>query len=49
VFGAARFDASVEGAREVEIAAMFIDLQGSTSLATDWSPYDTLFLFDRFA
>jgi hypothetical protein len=32
----------------VAIAAMFLDLRGS-SLATDWSPYDALFLFDRFA
>jgi hypothetical protein len=49
MFGAAHFDASVEGGREAEIAAMFIDLRGSTSLATDWPPYDALFLLDRFA
>jgi adenylate cyclase len=46
--GAARFDAAVEGGRELEIAAMFVDLRGSTSLATDRLPYDALFLFDRY-
>ena len=34
--------------RELEIAAMFVDLRGSTSLATDRLPYDALFLFDRY-
>jgi adenylate cyclase len=46
--GAARFEAAVEGGRELEIAAMFVDLRGSTSLATDRLPYDALFLFDRY-
>ena len=44
----ARFDAAVEGGRELEIAAMFIDLRESTRLATGRLPYDALFLFDRY-
>ena len=31
-----------------QIAAMFVDLRGSTRLATDRLPYDALFLFDRY-
>ena len=44
----ARFDAAVEGGREIEIAAMFVDLRESTRLATGRLPYDALFLFDRY-
>ena len=47
-FGAARFDAAVEGGRELQIAAMFVDLRESTRLATGRLPYDALFLFDRY-
>jgi adenylate cyclase len=47
-FGAARFDAAVEGGRELRIAAMFVDLRESTRLATGRLPYDALFLFDRY-
>jgi adenylate cyclase len=43
-----RFDAAVAGGRELEIAAMFVDLRGSTELATDRLPYDALFIFDRY-
>jgi adenylate cyclase len=46
--GAARFDAAVEGGRELQIAAMFVDLRESTRLATGRLPYDALFLFDRY-
>jgi adenylate cyclase len=46
--GAARFDAAVKGGRELQIAAMFVDLRESTRLATDRLPYDALFLFDRY-
>jgi len=46
--GATRFDAAVEGGRELQIAAMFVDLRESTRLATDRLPYDALFLFDRY-
>ena len=45
---AARFDAAVEGGRELQIAAMFVDLRESTRLATGRLPYDALFLFDRY-
>jgi adenylate cyclase len=45
---AIRFGAAVGGGRELEIAAMFVDLRGSTELATDRLPYDALFLFDRY-
>ncbi len=45
---AIRFDAAVGGGRELEIAAMFVDLRGSTELATGRLPYDALFLFDRY-
>jgi adenylate cyclase len=44
----ARFEAAVEGGRELEISAMFVDLRGSTRLATGRLPYDALFLFDRY-
>jgi adenylate cyclase len=47
-WGAARFDAAVEGGRELQIAAMFVDLRESTRLATGRLPYDALFLFDRY-
>lgn len=46
--GAARFDAAIEGGRELEIAALFVDLRESTRLATGRLPYDALFLFDRY-
>jgi len=46
--GAARFHAAVEGGRELQIAAMFVDLRESTRLATGRLPYDALFLFDRY-
>ena len=47
--GVARFDAAVEGGgRELQIAAMFVDLRESTRLATGRLPYDALFLFDRY-
>jgi adenylate cyclase len=46
--GAARFDAAIEGGKELEIAALFVDLRESTRLATDRLPYDALFLFDRY-
>lgn len=45
---AARFEAAVAGGREIEIAALFIDLRESTRIASDRLPYDTLFLFDRY-
>src|SRR6266853_3403768 len=45
---AMRFDAAIGGGRELEIAAMFVDLRGSTELATGRLPYDALFLFDRY-
>jgi len=46
--GAARFDAAIEGGKELEIAALFVDLRESTRLATGRLPYDALFLFDRY-
>jgi len=46
--GAARFDAAVEGGKELEIAALFVDLRDSTGLATGRLPFDALFLFDRY-
>lgn len=45
---AARFEAAIEGGREVEVAAMFVDLRESTRIATGRLPYDVLFLFDRY-
>lgn len=39
--GALRFDAGVEGGRELPIAAMFVDMRGSTRLATGRLPYLT--------
>jgi adenylate cyclase len=45
---AIRFDAAVGGSKEIEIAAMFVDLWGSTELATGRLPYDALYLFDRY-
>jgi adenylate cyclase len=45
---AARFDAAIDGGRELEIVAMFVDLRGSTALAAGLLPYDALFLFDRY-
>jgi adenylate cyclase len=46
--GAARYDAAVEGGKELEIAALFVDLRDSTGLATGRLPFDALFLFDRY-
>jgi adenylate cyclase len=46
--GAARFDAAIAGGREMEIAALFVDLRESTKLAAGRLPYDALFLFDRY-
>jgi adenylate cyclase len=46
--GAIRFDAAVAGGRELQIAAMFVDLRESTRLATGRLPFDALFLFDRY-
>jgi adenylate cyclase len=43
-----RFAAAVAGGRELEIAALFVDLRESTRLATGRLPYDALFLFDRY-
>jgi adenylate cyclase len=43
-----RFDAAVDGGREHEIVAMFVDLRESTALAAGLLPYDALFLFDRY-
>ena len=39
---------AIEGGRELEIAALFVDLRESTRLATGRLPYDALFLFDRY-
>jgi adenylate cyclase len=44
----ARFDAAVDGGRELQIAALFIDLRESTRIATGKMPYDVLYLFDRY-
>ena len=46
--GAARYGAALEGGRELEILALFVDLRESTRLATGRLPYDTLFIFDRY-
>jgi adenylate cyclase len=43
-----RFNAAVEGGRELTIAAMFVDMRDSTRLAAGRLPYDALFLFDRY-
>jgi adenylate cyclase len=45
---AMRFDAAIGGGAEIEIAAMFVDIRGSTELAQGRLPYDALFLFDRY-
>jgi len=45
---AIRFDAAVGGSKEIDITAMFVDLRGSTELATGRLPYDALYLFDRY-
>jgi len=45
---AVRFNAASEGGKELQIAALFVDLRESTRLATDRLPYDALFLFDRY-
>src|SRR5215475_6853271 len=45
---AARFDAALAGGRELQIAAMFVDLRESTRLATGRLPFDALFIFDRY-
>ena len=36
------------GGRELQIAAMFVDLRESTRLATGRLPFDALFIFDRY-
>jgi adenylate cyclase len=46
--GSARFDAALAGGRELQIAAMFVDLRESTRLATGRLPFDALFIFDRY-
>jgi adenylate cyclase len=46
--GAERFGAVVTGGREMQVAAMFVDLRESTRLAAGRLPYDVLFLFDRY-
>jgi len=43
-----RFGAAISGGRELHIGAMFVDMRGSTGLATGRLPYDALFLFDRY-
>ena len=43
-----RFEAAESGGSEVDIAAMFVDLRGSTELAAGRLPYDALFILDRF-
>src|SRR5262249_5044066 len=48
VSSALRFDAAVAGGRELQIAAMFVDLRESTRLATGRLPFDALFIFDRY-
>jgi adenylate cyclase len=45
---AVRFDAAVTGGRELQIAAMFVDLRESTRLATGRLPFDALFIFDCY-
>jgi adenylate cyclase len=45
---AIRFDAAASGGQEVDIAAMFVDLRGSTELAAGRLPFDALFILDRF-
>lgn len=45
---AARYDAAVEGGKELEIVALFVDLRESTRLANGKLPYDALFIFDRY-
>jgi len=45
---AMRFDAAIGGGAEVEIAAMFVDIRGSTELAHVRLPYDALLLFVRY-
>jgi adenylate cyclase len=44
----ARYDAAVEGGKELEIVACFVDLRESTRLANGKLPYDALFIFDRY-
>jgi adenylate cyclase len=46
--GALHFDAAIAGGRELQIAAMFVDLRESTRLATGRLPFDALFIFDRY-
>src|SRR5262249_10749990 len=41
-------DAALAGGRELQIAAMFVDLRESTRLATGRLPFDALFIFDRY-
>jgi adenylate cyclase len=45
---AMRFEAAEIGGSEVDIAAMFVDLRGSTELAAGRLPFDALFILDRF-
>ncbi|NGO51000.1 adenylate/guanylate cyclase domain-containing protein [Allomesorhizobium camelthorni] len=47
VLASRRFGAIGSG-REMEIAALFVDMRQSTRLADDRLPYDVLFLFDRY-
>ena len=45
---ASRFDAAIQGGREMIIAALFVDLRESTTIASRRLPYDALFLLDRY-
>jgi adenylate cyclase len=45
---AMRFGAAEIGGHEIDIAAMFVDLRGSTELAAGRLPFDALFILDRF-
>jgi adenylate cyclase len=45
---AMRFEAAETGGHEIDIAAMFVDLRGSTELAAGRLPFDVLFILDRF-
>lgn len=45
---ARRFDAALEGGKELEVFALFVDMRESTRLATNRLPYDAMFLFDRY-
>ena len=45
---AIRFNAAASGGQEIDIAAMFVDLRGSTELAAGRLPFDALFILDRY-